>query len=170
MPGIFFNKHQVFIWFQVQCSAIIVRDTLSLYYTQYCSHNSRTQIRLWTHKRHPKPHPHGQDMECLLWDFFFFFRKITLLQQHCTVVCSLCNIVCMYSNKRIYHYHKQFSCDILAIIRGNSLVWSATLNRKCSANTRFSGCRFRLSGKGVRGKYSPQAWARQSPCTQSGRL
>ena len=41
---------------------------------KHCMEKCWKQIRVWTHNRHPTPHPYGWSVGCLLW---VFWRKIT---------------------------------------------------------------------------------------------
>ena len=55
---------------------IITWYIITWYRIQHCSDWIRTYIRVWTHKRHPIPHPYGWAMGCLLWEIV---RKLTVL-------------------------------------------------------------------------------------------
>ena len=52
----------------------------TIYYSKYfieLNFGKSTQyVALWTHKRHPIPHPFGRAMECLLW---VLQQKLTML-------------------------------------------------------------------------------------------
>ena len=77
--------YRCFTVYQIQCGAVITWYNMSWYFTQYCNHSSRTQARLWAHKKHPTPRPHRRDTGCLLWEFW---RKITVLYNGIALYCS----------------------------------------------------------------------------------
>ena len=48
----------------------------SKYFIELIFDKSTQYVALWTHKRHPIPHPFGRAMECLLW---VLQQKLTVL-------------------------------------------------------------------------------------------
>ena len=60
MNKVYLRKHR----HQVRCRYNMVHLIMMLN-----NDDSRLYIRLWTHKRHPIPHPHGWDMGCPLCGF-----------------------------------------------------------------------------------------------------
>ena len=85
-------------------------------YRRYCINNCRNwgriSIRCWIHKRYPIPCPNGWAMGFLL---LIFFRKFTVLWQHCTVLMTQYIAFLQYSFNWYNIYYLHFTTELLMI-------------------------------------------------------